>query len=184
MKEIAAILLTLLSFTPQIVTNYRRVATGVSPSVLLLGGTPSGTPRNNGDYSVGVSFVLGSPAPITKLCRWNVAGNTQSHTVFLYDNTTNSPIASVSINTLSFGSGRYACMSIASYTLLAAHNYSVLSCEQDGGDYWYDLQTYPVSTSFPAVVSSYGDSYQNGCQSPPYFTFSNGSAYGPTNIGT
>jgi hypothetical protein len=127
----------------------------------MLSGSPtSGTLRNNFSGAVGYTFIAAGSVNVTSLCRWNVSGNSQTHTIYLYDLSLTTLEASVTVNAAIGTPGTYQC-SIISHTLIVGHTYLVSSCETNGGDQWYDTQSFTADPVF--TTSAYTDFYNSTC---------------------
>ena len=150
------------------------VVTSVQPDTAFLTSTPSGDLRNNyGDY-VGFRFKTGSlPMNVTALGRWVVSGNSGSHTIKIAT-TTNTIVASATINTSGLGVG-YNYVSITPVTLAANTFYYVVSLEVNGGDKWHDQQSATSTTAGNSLASAYqlGGTFAIG---------NTGQSYVPTNF--
>ena len=121
-----------------------------------------GTPRNNFSGSAGLVFTTPSsnPPTITSLCRWNVSGNSATHTVTLYDGTTTTLVATVSIDTTLGTPATNQCVAITPATLTASHCYVVASTEVSSGDFFYDQDT--TGTWDTAFAATYAPQVGNG----------------------
>jgi hypothetical protein len=97
-----------------------------------------GTPRNNFTGYVGLSLNVGaSVVTINSLGRYCLSGNTQSHTIYLSQNS-GTTLASATItcpgNVNAF---IYGCLA-SPFTMAASATYYLMSSESNGGDMWYD----------------------------------------------
>lgn len=146
----------------------------------FLTSNPSGSLRSDFDGCLGFHFTTPSSPVLTvsELGRWKVAGNGQSHTVYikLADGTV---IASAVVN-FTGGAGTDAAYNYTAITpvaLLASTKYFVLSTETSGGDQWYESTGYTTS----GVATLGGSSYSTGCTGAPTEAVA-GESYVPPNL--
>lgn len=141
---------------------------------------PSGSLRS--DFTGCLGFWFTTPASpvitVTDLGRWKVAGNNQSHTIYLklFDNTV---IASAVVDFSSGGTnGAYNYTAITPVALTPSTTYYLTSSETNGGDQWYDDQAFTNS----GVVTAGNSVYQVGCTGDPTHAGAAGNSYVPPNI--
>ena len=117
-----------------------------------------GSLRQDFTGSVGFAVTIGgSNITVTQLGRWVVSGNSQSHTLYILDNSC-SIVASVAVNTSGASAGAFLYGTLSSpITLSADAIYYVTSAKTNGAD-----QRHSYDTTSAAVITSgaYDDS---GC---------------------
>ena len=119
----------------------------------------SGATRNNYTGTVGILFTCNSSIHVVALGRTNLSGNTGNHTLYLYDKTANSILASVTISTGAGTAGTVVYGNITSTALGTSHTYAVVSSETTSGDSWYDQATCGMTGVFVAAnIYAYYDS--------------------------
>jgi hypothetical protein len=122
-----------------------------------------GTPRNNFTGYVGLLLSVGSSSvTVNSLGRYCLIGNTQSHTIYLSQNS-GTTLASATItcpgNVSTFV---YGCLP-SPYTLAASTNYYLMASEISGGDWWYDDNASVTTTAVASDnYSIYSGSPNNG----------------------
>jgi len=131
-------------------------------------------PRSDFDGDLGYGFTAASAITVTSLGRWVYSGNSQSHTLKLYDVTTSTLLGSCSVATSGAPTGDYKYGTITPVTLVVGHIYNVTSQEFNGGDQW---GSYGAVTISGTVASSYGGIYQ-----VPQTPANDGFAYIPVNL--
>lgn len=132
--------------------------------------------RNDFGSYVGLKLTVGSnPLFITHLGRWIVSGNTASHIVSLR-NTSNTEIASATIDTTQFSAGDYGFLKITETSLSASTSYYLFTQEVASGDVWYDTESYSITGDFSAIQTA----FING--GSPFDTGISGGSYGPVNM--
>ncbi len=159
------------------------------------GGSPSGTPpdvtslitsisgsspRNNYTGYLGGSFIMASTVTATQLGRYCLAGNSQSHDVYLMDLTGATTYAHVTVTCS--GSAGFVYQTI-SQSLTNGSFYTCLSGETNGGDTWNDDNSTITTTAVAALSQSVYTN--NGPPSTPPSGFNNNNAghmYVPCNI--
>lgn len=105
-----------------------------------------GTPRADftGDLGFRFTAVSSSPPTVSKLCRWKIAGNSQTHNVHLVSCTGGACsnggtlIATAAVDMTVGTAGGYICASITPVALTASQEYVLVSEETNAGDQWYD----------------------------------------------
>lgn len=116
------------------------------------------TLRNDYPLGVGMSFTVGAAdLHVTDLGRWVVAGNSQSHVLSVYNSVSISDlIATATVATSGAPAGAFAYSSLASVvTLIAGHQYYLLSLENSGGDQWYDAGALlPTTTADASLIGA------------------------------
>lgn len=142
-----------------------------------------GTLRNNANATVGFTFTTpgSSPPTITALGRWKVAGNVQTHTVYLYNVTDGVLVDSVSIDMTGGSAGSYVYATLGTpVTLATSKKYYVGSAETNTGDQWYNDDT--TVDSVDSAAGTY-DSSAYDATPPVGPTDSHATtAYGPVNF--
>lgn len=189
MKRIISILLLLPLLAargPQQTRTHRGVVASSAATYYMLTSSPSGTLRNTYAGPVGYIFTANALTPVSQnLCRWNVSGNSQTHTVFLYDQTASSTVASVSINTSLGTPGTWQCVAASYGSLVNGDVYFMASCETSGGDQWYDTEAYTADPTFAqAAYSGFYtfSSYGTSCPGPSAGGISAGQSYVPATL--
>jgi hypothetical protein len=112
--------------------------------------------RNDISGFVGMSITVRSAdIVVTHLGRIHFPGNTRSHVVKIVDAASGLDVGSpVTIQMPAGPENEYAFETMTqTATLLALQTYYVVSEEQDGGDFWYDLPNQSMTTAV-AVINS------------------------------
>jgi hypothetical protein len=139
------------------------------------------TPRNDFTGWKGMKITVGStPLIVTQLARWKQSGNTQTHTLAVFNNSGTS-LASVSLNLSSAPVGlNYVALSTP--VVLAANTvYYIVSSETNAGDAWGGSSTTVSHTSTATVNGAYrsgdgvtwtaDDATADHCNVPVGFTY-------------
>lgn len=135
--------------------DFRYTAGSTGSSTFVSSVTP-GTVRNDFSGWVGVSVTIGANAvKVTQLGRFVLSGNTGAHTVKIVSSSgANLPGGSVSVNVSGGQPGAFVYAALANpITLSANTNYYIVSQEVQGGDAWYDWNTF-VTTAAGASDSA------------------------------
>jgi hypothetical protein len=136
------------------VSSYTQMVTSFTP----------GSPVNSGTGNNGYQFTAAAGVTVQQLCRWNISGNSGTHTVSLYDHTTSTLLASASVNTSLGTPGTMQCVSITPTALTSGDTIYVLSCEANGGDMWYHGATaFTFNSAFGTSVTSTYDANGAAC---------------------
>lgn len=137
-----------------------------------------GTSRNNFSGDVGFQLTVGSQdLTATKLGRWIISGNNQSHTMNIYNSGCTS-IGSVSVNASGATAGQYLYGTLSSpVTLSAGATYYITSSETSGSDSFYDSDTTITPTSAGSVPNAV---FNEGAGCQPFSSANN--SYGPVNF--
>ncbi len=160
------------SYQLQAYTNGPTLISGISSFAGL---------RNNYSGWVGLQFAVGSaPVWVSDLGRWIVSGNSQTHSVKLFDS---GGVAlnggSVQIDTSGKPPGQFAYASLPQPIMLAANTiYVLMSLETDGGDQWYN-NTGTSVTLDPVAGNAYG-AFSSSL--PFYQTYTAGASYVPVDL--
>ena len=141
---------------------------------------PSATIRSDFNGCLGFKFntPVGVTPTITHLGRWKLSGNSQIHSVKLYNAL--GVLRSVNVD-LSTGSvGAFVYEAITQITLAAGTAHWVLSEEVSGGDTWYDGDT--TLTVDTSAGTSDGAATQPGCSGTINGFFAGAHSYVPTDF--
>jgi hypothetical protein len=119
------------------------------------------SPRNNYTGTIGYEFQVGAnDIVVTDLGRLRLAGNANSHTVWLTDNKA-TRMASVSVDMSTGSAEAFNYAAITPLRLAAGQKYRIFSGEVDSdGDNWYDAgpHTKTVDSAIAGItVAAYGD---------------------------
>lgn len=133
----------------------RALATAAGNTLMILDTT--GTPRNNFEGWVGTQFTADSSFSIHSLGRINISGNSQSHDVFLVDNTTNMPLACVTVDTSMGVAGTYTMVDFLSDLPMPSGTYLLVSYEIQDGDQWYEDKSVATASGFTILNSIFGN---------------------------
>lgn len=109
--------------------------------------------RNNFNGPVGALIQVPAPTVATALGRVCISGNAGTHTVELVNATTNTTVASVSVNMLGCVPPFKFTTLAAPVTLAANFSYYLASVEVSGGDKWYDYTNSQIKTSLGTVMA-------------------------------
>lgn len=136
------------------------------PSVALVTGQTLSFLRQNFNGYIGFKFTVGAlPITVTKLGRWVVAGNDETHDIVITDSTGSSVLATATVDTLGASSGAYLFSTLPSFvTLSALTQYALLSQERDAGgsDEWYDSMPITTTAVVGSVISAYANNIPGG----------------------
>lgn len=119
-------------------------------------------------FSVDVASIV-----VTDLGAWVMAGNTQTHTIILLDDTGN-PISNADVNFAGKPDGD-SFVSIVPVTLLTG-SYRLGMSVFAGGDPWFQEQVLTTTTDGTLITSAYGPILENEtvlgqCYSAPNFKY-------------
>jgi hypothetical protein len=134
-------------------------------------------PGNTNIYGTQFTFdtVPAGPHTATQLCRYNVAGNTQVHPVWLYNIETSTVLATANIDASLGTPGTFQCVPITPVVLNATFTrYWVASCEYGSGDF-YGYATggnFSWNSGFPFSGEQYGENAPTCVIGPPGDSFS------------
>lgn len=124
------------------------------------------SPRNNFDGKVGMIWNNTSTVTLVGLGRWVISGNSQAHTVYLYEAANlllTTLVSSVSVATSGAPTGAFKNVAVTPVSVPSGQ-YVICSEETNGGDQFYD------TSSADAPVFSQG-SYVNPAYSITPITF-------------
>lgn len=149
-------------FDPGFVGELTPAAVGGGSETAFVASFTPGTPRANFSADLGFKITVGAAdVVVTKLGRWVIAGNSQSHTLKIW-NSSCTTVASVSVNTSGASSGAFLYGTLASpYTLSAGGVYYISSSEVSGQDEWFNND---ANATYSAVATINGSFYESaGC---------------------
>ena len=156
-------------------------ASGGSPTPYVTG-AELGTLRHDFSGYVGMEIVVGTnPISVVSLGRCFAAGNTGPHALELVnaENGVETAVATTAITMTNGSVGQFQYTKLSTPAALAAGGtYYVVSQETEGGDKWYDMNTFLTTTiaaAQDAAVWSYGSGQWNLEGLP-------GQAYVPVNF--
>ena len=146
-------------------------AVGISPTVMVqVSGASAPVPfvtgftptflRNNYTGLVGTEFTVGpSVLNVTALGRYCVAGNSGTHTIYVYSTTGGYgyylPFAQASISMSNCAPGQYVYASVSPVMLSPAASYYLADSEASGGDLWYDYAQVTTTNAAAVLGSAY-----------------------------
>jgi hypothetical protein len=140
-------------------------------------GQTLGTLRNNFTGAVGCKFSVSKNINVVALGRWVISGNSQSHTITIYDGTGVTLMATAVVNCSGAVAGAYIFAPITPLGLIAGSSYRLESTEVSGGDQWYDLNTTVITNSVGSVLTESAGHTGGGTQAaghtyvPPNFLY-------------
>lgn len=98
----------------------------------------TGSTRSNFTGEVGYSFIPNANISVTRLARWVISGNSQTHTLRIR-NAAGADLGNVAVNTSGAGVGAWLWGTLgAPVALSSGTRYWILSAETTGGDLWYE----------------------------------------------
>jgi hypothetical protein len=113
----------------------------------------------------GFRFTTNQAITVKELCRWKLAGNTQTHTVKIVRNSDNAEMATADVDLSAGSAGGFVCQSITPVSLPSGGVYNIASAETAGGDPYYDALAAGTGTVTTAVATI------NGAASSSSWTF-------------
>jgi hypothetical protein len=156
----------------------RKHASAAVSTPFITSNPVTASPRNNFSGSVGFAFTVGGAGiTITDFGRWVISGNSGTHDLRLTD-ASGITLISTSINTSGLSVG-YNYVPITP-TFLAAGTYYYFSDELNGGDQWYDSESYTCTAAATLDGSYYIIGLGSG--NPPALAFAGTNAYVPVNF--
>jgi hypothetical protein len=137
---------------------------GVTTYTIIPSPVPSTSLRSDYSGLVGFCATATRDLTITKLGRWVVSGNSQTHTVYVYSgdyvggvNSSTTVLGSVTVNTSGATVGEVLEVVLSSpISVASGATITVVSEETSGGDQWYERGVYTFSADFTACNYAYG----------------------------
>ncbi len=121
----------------------------------ITGQTLSTTRNDFETPGLGFRLLMGpTNITVTDLGRWIVSGNSQTHTLSIY-NSSGVAIVTASLNASGKSPGDYSYVSCTPTTLVAGETYFIVSSEFSGGDLWYDALSVTHTSVGTIVDASY-----------------------------
>jgi hypothetical protein len=150
------------------------VSTALSFTALITTSPVTASPRSDVTGCVGFKFTANSAITVQQLGRWVISGNSGTHVVHLFDTVTSSDVATATVDTSGGPAGAYKYATVSSPpTLVSGRSYVVASAETNGGDQWYNQESYTLTsagTLGKAVFSTDGSctAYSDGADGQSY----------------
>ena len=137
------------------------------PTVAYILTQTLGTLRNDYDGFVGFYFGTDANTPtVVALGRWKVAGNAQSHNLYLYKlvdgGAGDIQLGTVVVDMSAGSDASYIYVSLPSpVTLEAGVQYYVISQESNGGDEWYDSADTTADSFTSGIGTLQGNTFES-----------------------
>jgi len=156
-------------------------ATNAGVAGTLVTSQTLGTLRSDFSGFAGFYVTNGANATsVTGLGRWTVAGNSQTHTLYLLQLPAVSVAAAVTVNASGATAGAYLWGS-TNVTLSPNTTYALVSSETTGGDQFYDTDT-TVTCDGSRGLTNGVPCYSAYIGDTPTATSTHGHAFGPLNL--